>query len=336
WFLEPVNVQLKNSGSTGLMQSYFQWKWRLGANFDLNLGLHYLYFLLNGRSSIEPRFGAIWKLAPEQSINIGLGLHSKVEAISIYMAENTESGMTTMPNKNLNLMKSAQAVMGYSRSISKNLFLKLETYYQYLYDVPIYQGNSYISALNFGSGYTDELLNNKGTGTNYGIELTLEKYFSKNYFFMITGSLFDSKYIAGDNIERNTIFNSNFVTNLLAGKEFKIGKSKQNVLGINSRIIWKGGNRKIAIDLEKSILYGTQVDDKNHLYETSLSNYFRTDLGVSYRINRASSAWVVSLDIQNITNRANVYYEFYNRSTESIDFEYQLGTIPVIKVKIVF
>ncbi len=31
---------------------------------------------------------------------------------------------------------------------------------------------------------------NKGTGENYGIELTLERFFADNYYFMINGSVF--------------------------------------------------------------------------------------------------------------------------------------------------
>jgi len=319
------------------VQGYGQWKRRIGADFDLNMGLHYSYFMLNGHTSLEPRLGAIWKFETDQSLNLGVGLHSKVEAVSIYMAEIEELRTITRPNRNLDLMKSLHVVLGYSLSISKNLHLKLETYYQYLYDVPIFDdSSSFISALNFGSGYTDEQLSNKGTGTNYGLELTLEKYFSDNYFFMITGSLFDSKYIAGDGIRRNTIYNSNYVTNLLAGKEFIVGDQNRNIFGINSRMIWKGGNRKISIDLEQSQLHGSQVDNLDQIYESSLPFYFRIDLGVSYRINNPSVAWVLSLDIQNVTNRANVYYEFYNRSTQAVDYEYQLGTIPVLKVKIIF
>jgi len=309
WHLDTLKIYLKNAGNTGSAQTYIQWKRRLGANLDLNLGMHYSHFLLNGNNSLEPRLGAIWKIGNDQSLNLGLGLHSKVEAISIYLAENSYLGETTIPNKNLGLMKSAHAVLGYSIMISKNLFMKFETYYQYLYDIPIYEGDSYFSAVNFGAGYTDEKLINEGTGTNYGIELTLEKYFANSYFFMLTGSLFDSKYIAGDKIERNTVYNSNFITNLLIGKEFKMGKHNQNVFGINGRIIWKGGNRKISIDLDKSIMFFHQIDDEAHIYESSFSDYFRGDLSISYRINKAKLAWVISLDIQNVTNRANVYYE---------------------------
>ncbi|MBL4658346.1 MAG: TonB-dependent receptor [Flavobacteriales bacterium] len=331
-----MEADLKNSGNTGLVQGYTQWKRRLGANFDLNMGLHYTQFLLNGNSSLEPRLGAVWKMSENQSLNMGLGIHSKVEAVSIYMAERTIGNEITLPNENLDLMKSAHLVFGYSRSISKNVNLKLETYYQYLYDVPIYDTISYISALNFGSGYTNSRLSNGGSGTNYGLELTLEKYFSNGYFYMITGSLFDSKYIAGDKIERNTVFNSNFVTNFIGGKEFKVGDQKQNVFGVNARAIWKGGNRKIPINLKASILDSNEVYDLDRIYNSRLPDYFRIDLGLSYRINKAKLAWVITLDIQNLINRQNVYYEFYNEDTQQVDYVYQLGTLPVLKFKVVF
>lgn len=336
WELDQLDVLLKNSGNTGLVQGYTQWKRRLGINVDLNMGLHYSYFLLNGNSSLEPRLGAIWKLPNDQSINLGIGLHSKIEAISIYMAEDLSSGHVNRPNEDLKLMKSSHVVLGYSRVIAENIHLKLEVYYQYLYDVPILDSTSYFSALNFSSGYTSDLLSNEGTGDNYGLELTLEKYFSNDYFFMMTGSFFNSKYVAGDLIKRNTVFNSNFVTNFIGGKEFKVGKKKLNIIGINSRIIWKGGNRKIPIDLNASILDSSEVLDLTRIYHNRLPDYFRVDLGLSYRINKPKLAWVITLDVQNAINRANVYYEYYDEEKQIVDYVYQLGTLPVLKFKVIF
>jgi len=333
---DKIETLLETSGNTGLIQGYSQWKRRIGANLNVNLGLHFTQFLLNGNNSLEPRLGAVWKIGSRESINFGLGLHSKVEAVSIYLAERVEPGGISRPNKNLDLMKSLHVVLGYSRSFAKNVHFKVETYYQYLYDVPIFDSVSYISALNFGSGYTNVQLSNQGTGTNYGIELTLEKHFSKGYFFMITASLFDSKYIAGDKIERNTVYNSNFITNLIGGKEFKVGGQKQNVLGVNSRIIWKGGNRKIPIDVAASQVAADRIYDLDAIYESRLPDYYRIDLGLSYRINKSSLAWVITLDIQNLSNRANVYYEFYDKDTQAVDYVNQLGILPVLKFKIIF
>jgi len=63
---------------------------------------------------------------------------------------------------------------------------------------------------------------NEGTGENYGLEFTLERFFSKGYYVLGTASLFQSTYKGSDGIERSTAFNGQYVLNLLGGKEFRL------------------------------------------------------------------------------------------------------------------
>jgi hypothetical protein len=61
--------------------------------------------------------------------------------------------------------------------------LKVEPYYQYLYNVPGKSGTSF-SMINFTQDWTfrDSLANNT-TGQNYGIDFTLERFLHNGYFF---------------------------------------------------------------------------------------------------------------------------------------------------------
>ncbi len=49
-----------------------------------------------------------------------------------------------------------------------------------------------LSSSEFFLDRMDSLVND-GTGVNYGIELTIEKFMNRNYFFLVTASLFNSK-----------------------------------------------------------------------------------------------------------------------------------------------
>ena len=71
---------------------------------------------------------------------------------------------------------------------------------------------------------------------------------------MITASLFKSKYKAGDNIWRNTRLDKNYLLNILAGKEWMVGRNKQNVLSLNGRIFFQGGDRYTPVDEGKSMI----------------------------------------------------------------------------------
>ncbi|MBK7028532.1 MAG: hypothetical protein IPH45_04685 [Bacteroidales bacterium] len=131
--------------------------------------------------------------------------------------------------------------------------MKTEVYYQSLYNVPVNTFSSSYSMLNTGAGFKTDLedsLVNNGTGTNYGIELTLEKFFSRGYYGLFTSSIYSSKYKGSDGVERNTAFNGKYVFNILGGKEWKVGSEKQNKIsadikctnageGLTPLLIWR-------------------------------------------------------------------------------------------------
>ncbi len=329
---------LKSKGNTQLLQSFAAWKWRITPELSLNAGLHGTHFVLNSYQTIEPRAGLKWQLNDQQSINGGFGIHSRREDLGLYFGEQTlADGSKIMANKNLEFAKAIHYVIGHDITIKK-LHIKTEAYYQTLNNVPIIDHkDSYVSAINFGSAFTTDSLSNAGTGENYGVELTVEKYFSDSYFFMFTGSLFNSSYVAGDGKKRNTRYNGNYATNLTFGKEYYVGKNgKNNTLSFNFRMNWAGGRRITPILLDQSIAAGEEIRDENNVFSKRASDYFRLDFLFSYKTNKAKSTRVLKVDIQNVTNRGNMWNEYYSDNTQSILKSTQMGLLPVIAYQIIF
>ena len=100
-----------------------------------------------------------------------------MESLINYYAINTDDPDNPMMyNKNLDFSKARHYVLGYNNMLTQNLLLKAEVYYQDLYNIPVEDDpfSSY-SLINSVQGYTTRRLVNKGTGYNYGIELTLER-----------------------------------------------------------------------------------------------------------------------------------------------------------------
>ena len=229
-------------------------------------------------------------------------------------------------------------LVGYNWNIAKSFHFKAEAYYQYLYNVPVQVGDTTgtASALNFSSGFTNENFNNEGTGRNYGLELTIEKSFSKNYYLMATASLFESKYTMPDGIERNTLFNSKYIYNLIGGKEFEVGRQKQNIISTNLRMMWRGGYRTVPIDLAASNVVGEEVRDYDQAFETKAPDYYRIDVGVNFRKNNPNWSWILSVDIQNITGRLNVWDEYYDAERGTLEQITMVGMLPIINFKVEF
>src|SRR5690606_16553595 len=125
---------------------------------------------------------------------------------------------------------------------------KIEPYYQILFDVPV-MANSTQSLLNLQNDwFISDAFYNTGKGRNYGVDVTFEPYINKGFYYLLSGSVFNSEFKNEDTNWFDTRFNKNYVFNALAGKEFKLGKSKQNTLGVNFRISFQGGNRFSMID----------------------------------------------------------------------------------------
>jgi len=329
---------LDSEGNTWMLQGYSTWKWRLTEGLSFTGGLHATHFALTQKQYLEPRAGFRWQLSEKHTLSAGFGKHSRREDLSIYFAERTNSdGSIINPNIDLGFTQALHYVLGYEVKLAKNLYLKSEAYYQDLNNVPIVDDNtSFLSAINFSSPFTTNTLANAGTGKNYGLEFTLERYFTDGLFYMITASVFDSKYTAGDGIERNTRFNGNYATNWSLGKEFKLGKSKTNILGFSLRANWAGGRRITPILLDASIAAGYQINDLDRIYEDKADDYIRLDFQCSYRINKKKSTRIIKLDIQNATNRANMWVEYYDNDIKSISKATQTGLIPVLSYQIIF
>lgn len=333
---------LNNEGQTQLYQAYAHWKHRFDEKWTLNSGVHYTYFGLNGSQSLEPRAGIKFQASPKQSWSAAVGLHSKPEHVAFYFAEVTEEGQPkTAPNKDLDMTKSLQAVIGYDQRLGKNLRLKIETYYQHLYDVPIVnEPGSTSSVINTQDiwdilGETFEA-SNDGTARNYGVDITIEKFFSKNYYFLISGSVFDSKYTPKDGNEYHTRYASNYQSNVLFGKEWKVGKSKKNIFGINGKSIFAGGNRITPIDLPASRAAGETVRDNTQRFGAHAPAYWRFDVGISYKINKKRMTHSILLDIQNVTNHENVDYQYYSSNSDRIINVTQTGLFPTFNYRIEF
>jgi len=218
--------------------------------------------------------------------------------------------------------------------------LKTEVYYQSLYNVPVNTFSSSYSMLNTGASFKTELedsLTNIGTGRNYGIELTIEKFFNNGYYGLFTSSLYSSKYKGSDGIERNTAFNGKYIFNILGGKEWKVGSEKRNKISTDLKCTYAGGRAYTPIDLEASGAAGHE-QLSTEAYSAFYPDYFRFDFKLRYTLNSRTKklSQSISLDLQNITNNKNVFSQSYVDRSQSISTTYQLGFFPNFIYKIQF
>lgn len=332
-FLETINKE----GNTQTVQAFAQWQYKLSERLALSAGAHYLQLMYNNTSSLEPRASMKYDVSSRSSIALGYGLHSQVQGLGVYFAERKDkNGNLEYPNKDLDLTKAHHLVASYNYLLGKNLRLKMEAYYQQLFDVPVSNSDTNtFSTLNIIDDYVTIPLVNKGEGRNYGLELSLEKYLSKNFYYTISNSFYQSKYTAADGIERNTRFNGNYTSTFMAGKDF-ISSNGLKTFGMNIKTIYAGGFRTTPIDMEKSVKEGYTIFKQKEAFSLQNPAYFRTDLRLSLKWNRRHHTSTLSLDIQNLTNRLNIYNEVFDSEKGKLVKNYQTGLIPILNYKIEF
>lgn len=329
--LERINV----SGDAQTVQAFAQWQFKPLNNLSFTSGLHYLELTKNNTRAIEPRAALKWDMNPKNSIAVGYGLHSQVQSLGAYFAKDPDNA-NPEPNADLEFTKAHHFVLSYNRALGRSLRMKAEVYYQHLFNVPVsVDPEKTFSTLNIQSDFVTDALVNEGKGRNYGMELTLEQSLNNNLYYIINGSLYESKYTALDGIERNTRFNGNYLFSTVAGKEFPL-KGQRKVLGINFKVIYAGGFRNTPIDMERSNQEGHAVYYEKEAFTQQNAAYLRPDLGVSLKWNRKKLTSTLSLDIQNLINRSNVYSTSYDALTKTMRTNYQNGMIPVINYKVEF
>ena len=321
------------NSSTNMTQAFAHFKYNITEKIALNTGIHSQLFSLNNSFAIEPRLGLTYNVTNKSSFNFGYGLHSQMQPINVYFLQsNDANGNTYYNNKNLDFTKSHHFVLGYNIQPFNDWRIKTEIYYQSIYNVPVTNFSSSYSMLNTGSAFKTDLqdsLTNKGTGENYGIELTIEKFFSKGYYGLFTSSFYSSKYTASDGVVRNTAFNGRYVFNLLAGKEWKVGSAKRNKLSADLKFTNAGGRAYTPIDLTASNTLGREQLSTN-IYSSYYENYYRIDVKVGFSLNsgKRKLSHTFSLDLQNVTNHSNVFSQSYDDRNQSIKTTNQLGFFP--------
>ncbi|GAB4229564.1 MAG: carboxypeptidase-like regulatory domain-containing protein [Ekhidna sp.] len=324
-----------------LLQVYGQAEYKLTDNLSTTFGAHSQYHEFMEDFIMEPRAAISWQSSPMQRWSLAYGLHGQaIPSPILFFEEEVSAGTTERTNQNLTFMKAHHFVLGMDRNLGTDWRLKAEAYYQSVFDVPVEATPSSYSAINEGTDFEFEekgSLVSDGTGTNYGIEATLEKFFSRDYYMLFTASVFESNYKGSDNIQRSTAFNNSYVLNLLFGKEWKFGRNGQNAWTFDTKVTTSGGRPYTPIDLNATRNnLGRELRMEDIAFSERYGEYFRWDMKVGVRLNRNKISHQFFVDFQNVTNRKNEFVRRYNPVTDQINVVEQIGFFPDVMYRIQF
>ena len=331
--------------TAGVISNFFSCQYRFNADITIVSGLHNMNVLLNNKSTFEPRIALNWDVSDRDAFHMGYGKHSTMESLHNYFTKvPTGNGNYIEPNRDLGVLKAHHFVLGYNRKIGQHTSAKIEAYYQHLYDIPVENlDTSYYSTINEGLDFKYVDLVNEGTGRNYGLELTVERSFNKGYYFLINGSIYQSKYTALDGVERNSQYNGNYLANFLCGKEFtKLGKKDNQTLTLNAKVFFSGGRKILSLlrDANGNLAVDPDTEsywDYENAYTNKLDDLYSILISASYKWNRKKATHEIYLTLDNLTNSKKRITEYYDeREIGNIGNDRQFGIFPNLQYRVYF
>lgn len=321
---DKADFSIKHRGKTFTGQYYIQSGIKLSSRIEVKPGFHLLYNSVNDDISLEPRIGISARIADMHKISVAYGNHGKTEPLRIYLMDvETDDGLS-QPNKKLKTTKAHHYILSYDWKISEKMLLRLEPYYQKLYNVPVIPDSSF-SMINYNNEiFFISELNNEGSGTNLGIDLTLERFLKDGLYYMLTASLFDSRYKGGDGIERKTRYDQNYVINLLGGKEWYT--STHNTLSLNGKFTVLGGRRYSPVDIPSSLESRYVVYDETRVFEKQAPTNYYLDISVNYTINKPKASHSLVLHAKNMFLEKEFLGHAYNFRKNQVE-PYELAIV---------
>ncbi|WP_353718274.1 TonB-dependent receptor [Dyadobacter sp. 676] len=319
------------------IQPFVSWSHRAGA-FVTEVGLHGMISRVQrpgvkASALVEPRLSVKWLGAPDKQLSVSYGLHSQLQTPNVY---SSVYGMTNIgQNFDLKPTRAHQVTLAYQQFFKRGSSLKIEAYWQHQFDVPVGTDmRDNYSAINLIEERPDVRLYNQGTGRNYGLEATFQKYLASQFYLLVSGSLYKATYTDYLGLRHDSRFDGGHTFSVTTGREFKARHG--GLWGVNAKILWLGGFRDRPIDAAyaaylKQTIYVYQAD-----YSVKMKDYFRPDLRIYWKKGRVKFNRTLAIDLQNVSGTKNEAYRYFDTRQKRVVVQKQLGLIPVLSYRVEF
>ncbi|MCW5899660.1 MAG: TonB-dependent receptor [Flavobacteriales bacterium] len=344
-------VRYTVGGSTMLREVYNLWRqevsgWLLRpfaqARFDatehlqVTAGVAFSHFTYNGSALLEPRAGLRWRMAKGRALGISWGVRGQMPPYHLLY---TGSGASYASTRDLDLQRSEDLTIGYDHHFGERWSVRLEIYDQRLTRLPVTAGlfgipPPFSSTVNVWDEPVLLPLASVGEARNTGVELSAQRTFMEGWYAQANGSVFQSTW-QDRGVERDTRWNASWTANLLGGREWRKPKEDRvRTWGLGARLYAMGGLRYTPIVVQDPETPFPVLDGPS--YSAGLASFFRTDLRVYLKKDRAGRTGQWALDLQNATNARNEAFLYFDQRKGEIVTKYQLGLIPNLSYRIEF
>jgi hypothetical protein len=299
---------------------------KFGVKWAYSVGVRANYFSLTKRLSVEPTGMIQRHLRDNESLKLTYSRQSQTLPPSLYFSLFYQ---VALQNTRFDFTKSDNLSLTYTRRFANDVQFSATAFGQFYRNVPYFQSDNfefqYWSVLDNFDNLGNQIGLN-GLAQSVGVEANIYQNNNNGWFWQLNATLFDATFKSDAKAtSRPLAYNSRFMANGYFGKEWTLGSRRNRFLGVGSRTILRGGNVQ---RFEGNYFLGSP--------SKQIKPYFRSDLNVYVKRNRKNWSSTLQLDIQNVTNKANEQYYYYDAFLGKTTPQYQLGLLPNLSYRISF
>jgi Carboxypeptidase regulatory-like domain/TonB-dependent Receptor Plug Domain len=282
-------------------------------------------------NTFSPRLALSYALTEEKDwrLNATIGKYFKIQPYTIL---GYKDNLNQFANKDVKYTTNTHFVIGVSKNINPTTQVSVEGFYKKYanYAVSIKDG---VSLANKGADF--EVLGNEdvvtsGEGNTYGMEVLFQQKLTKNFFGIVSYTLFKSEFSGLDGKFKPSVWNSRHLISVTAGYKFK----RNWETGIRYR--FAGKTPYAPVDQAQTLSsYPEIIVDYSQLGQEKIGVFNQLDFRLDKKWNFKKYALDVFIDVQNLLNQQIPQFPSYgldrNEITGQINLPNKLVQVPDAK-----
>jgi hypothetical protein len=300
---------------------------RPSANLSATVGLRADYFDYNRQMQYSPSAAVTYRISEGTALNASAGRYSQNLPL-VLLGQKEEY-------KKLQNISAFHYVLGLDHLITDNTKLSLEAYLKPYQNFPINPTQPSLFLIDelyyrYGFFFNHEQLVDKGKARTYGIELYVQKKLAENFYGLIGGSYFRSRYQDLNKIWHDRVFDNRLLFSIEGG--YKYNRKWEFSL----RWIYAGGAPYTPFDDVASSTMNRGILDESRINEVRYPDYHSLNIRMDRRFFFNNSYMILYVSVWNAYNRKNIAGYDWNEIDNKPVVSYQWSMLPIFGVEYEF
>ena len=295
------------------------------ARLQLTAGIRTDYISINDDVAVSPRVALSYQLTPRLSLNGSAGLFHQSVPLFIVAQDDV--------NRNLQQMQARHVIVGLDYLLTPDTKLTIEAYDKQYNNMPIQDADNTLGIPSYPLDNRGEIVGSlisDGSAYSRGIEVLLQKKLAEQIYGLISASYFRSEYTDYLGIERERLFDTRVLFNVIGGYK------PNDTWEFSVRWTYSGERPETPFDEAASEQAGDEIWDISAFHEERVPAYHSLFIRADRRFAFKSSNMVAYVSLWNAYSRENVEYYFWNVQDNRTDQQNQFSLLPILGIEFEF